>query len=156
MEFTCWWFRSYRNTSSRHLADVGPPFILEWRGILDTHKLFPTCLQAILHQLCHFCPSQSYPCPPGSRHLLTLDPNTGCLRPRGISGLPGTLSWEWATHTKASNLSHSPSPLGLKEILKLYLDSNANPAAFPAVSSGESHLTPLCLLSSSKRIIPTS
>lgn len=99
-----------------------------------------------------FCTNSAISAPPSHTHVLlalaicllwipTLDvsdPGESL-----VSGLLGILSWEWATH--------SPSPLGLKEILKLYLDSNANPAAFPAVSSGESHLTPLCLLSSSKK-----
>ena len=48
MEFVCWWLRSY-NSSCRYLTDVGSRFTMEYRGILNTHKLSLTCFKAILH-----------------------------------------------------------------------------------------------------------
>ena len=56
MESTCWWFRAM-GSSGEHLADIGFPFRLEKRGVLNPHQLSPLPWgQCALTRTC-LCPS---------------------------------------------------------------------------------------------------
>lgn len=115
MESTCWWFRAM-GSSGGHLADIGFPFRLEKRGVLNPHQLSPLPWgQCALTRTC-LCPSIF-----SWRWPITNSGIQSCLSqgPGEPLCFPGDTLLEISNLNTNSDLFHSFPPLGLKEIFEV-------------------------------------
>ena len=118
MEFVCWWLRSY-NSSCRYLTDVGSPFTMECRGILNTHKL-------------SFSPASRPFCTDSDLYPPTPPPTTIPTLARSIFSWPPLFLNPGIQHC----LSHGPGNLFSRRHILLEISSlNTNLKSFPQIHS---------------------